>query len=93
MESSLNQKFIIFSGQTQSMSSDQTAAQPMTLAFTGLLCGFCHALGAKKLKLQTKTSHTQKTQGESPKSSLSVSFCGQEQWEVTKLRMTPEAFV
>lgn len=91
MESSLNQKLIIFSGQTQSMSSDQTAVQPMTLAFTGLLCGFCHVLGAKKLKLQTKTSH--KTQGESPKSSLSVSFCGQEQWEVTKLRVTPEAFV
>lgn len=87
MEPSLNQKFIIFSGQTQSMSSDQTAGLPMMLASPGLLCG----LGAKKLKLQTKTSH--KTQGKSPKSSLNVSFCGQEQWEVTKLRVTPEAFV
>lgn len=85
MKSSLNQKFIIFSGQTQSMSSDQTAGQPMTLASTGLLCGCCHVLGAKKLKLQTKI--TQNTRRVSQILAQCVSFCGQEQWELTKLRV------
>lgn len=67
------------------MSSDQTAGQPTTLASPSILCGCCHILGAMKRKLQMKTSH--KTQGESSKSSFSVSFCGQEQWELTKLRV------